>query len=124
LRAIERFELSTPDADLSQAVDALVGAGYGSAGERCMAVSVAVPVGEAAAQELMTRLMPRVENLKIGPSTDEEANYGPLVTKAHLDKVRAYVDLGVKEGAKSTGATSSSRAMRTAFIWAVAYLTQ
>ena len=113
-----------PDADLSQAVDALVGAGYGSAGERCMAVSVAVPVGEAAAQELMTRLMPRVENLKIGPSTDEEANYGPLVTKAHLDKVRAYVDLGVKEGAKSTGATSSSRAMRTAFIWAVAYLTQ
>jgi malonate-semialdehyde dehydrogenase (acetylating)/methylmalonate-semialdehyde dehydrogenase len=89
-----------PDADMSQAVDALVGAGYGSAGERCMAVSVAVPVGEAAAQELMTRLMPRVENLKIGPSTDEAADYGPLVTKAHLDKVRAYVGLGVKEGAK------------------------
>jgi malonate-semialdehyde dehydrogenase (acetylating)/methylmalonate-semialdehyde dehydrogenase len=89
-----------PDADMSQAVDALVGAGYGSAGERCMAVSVAVPVGEAAAQELMTRLIPRVENLKIGPSTDEAADYGPLVTKAHLDKAKAYVDLGIKEGAK------------------------
>ena len=57
-----------PDAEMSQAVDALIGAGYGSAGERCMAVSVAVPVGEATARKLVKRLIPRVENLKIGPS--------------------------------------------------------
>jgi malonate-semialdehyde dehydrogenase (acetylating) / methylmalonate-semialdehyde dehydrogenase len=89
-----------PDADMEQAVNSLIGAGYGSAGERCMAVSVAVPVGEAAAGELVKRLIPRVESLKIGPSTDPSADYGPLVTKAHLDKVKAYVDLGIKEGAK------------------------
>ncbi|MGH6767817.1 MAG: CoA-acylating methylmalonate-semialdehyde dehydrogenase [Xanthobacteraceae bacterium] len=89
-----------PDADLDQAVDALVGAGYGSAGERCMAVSVAVPVGQRTADALLERLIPRVENLKIGPSTDTQADYGPLVTRAHLDKVRSYVELGVKEGAK------------------------
>jgi len=89
-----------PDADMNQVVDALVGAGYGSAGERCMAISVAVPVGESTADELVNRLVARVENLKIGPSTDETADYGPLVTKAHLDKVRAYVALGVEEGAK------------------------
>jgi malonate-semialdehyde dehydrogenase (acetylating)/methylmalonate-semialdehyde dehydrogenase len=89
-----------PDADMDQAVDALVGAGYGSAGERCMAVSVAVPVGAKTADALMKKLVPRVESLKIGPSTDEKADYGPLVTRAHLNKVREYVDLGVKEGAK------------------------
>ncbi|MBI1868472.1 MAG: CoA-acylating methylmalonate-semialdehyde dehydrogenase [Methylocystis sp.] len=89
-----------PDADMNQAVDALVGAGYGSAGERCMAISVVAPVGEATANELVKRLIPRVEGLKIGPSTDATADYGPLVTKAHLDKVKAYVELGVKEGAK------------------------
>jgi len=88
------------DADMSQAVDALIGASYGSAGERCMAVSVAVPVGEATAKELVKRLVPRIESLKIGPSTDPMADCGPLVTKAHLDKVKAYVDLGIKEGAK------------------------
>src|SRR5918994_6821649 len=89
-----------PDADLDQAVDALIGAGYGSAGERCMAISVAVPVGKGTADSLMHKLIPRVESLKVGPSTDPSADYGPLVTKAHLDKVRAYVDLGVQEGAK------------------------
>jgi malonate-semialdehyde dehydrogenase (acetylating) / methylmalonate-semialdehyde dehydrogenase len=89
-----------PDADMDQAVDALIGAGYGSAGERCMAISVAVPVGRATADELVKRLAPRVESLKIGPSTDAAADYGPLVTKAHLEKVRNYVDIGVKEGAK------------------------
>ncbi|MBV9243846.1 MAG: CoA-acylating methylmalonate-semialdehyde dehydrogenase [Methylobacteriaceae bacterium] len=89
-----------PDADMNQAVDALVGAGYGSAGERCMAVSVAVPVGETTANELVKRLIPRVESLKIGPSTDSSADFGPLVTKAHLDKVRGYVDLGIQEGAE------------------------
>jgi malonate-semialdehyde dehydrogenase (acetylating) / methylmalonate-semialdehyde dehydrogenase len=89
-----------PDADMDQAVDALVGAGYGSAGERCMAVSVAVPVGQNTADALMKKLVPRVESLKVGPSTDANADYGPLVTRAHLDKVKDYVDLGVKEGAK------------------------
>jgi malonate-semialdehyde dehydrogenase (acetylating)/methylmalonate-semialdehyde dehydrogenase len=89
-----------PDADMDQAVDALVGAGYGSAGERCMAISVAVPVGEKTADRLLEKLVPRVEALKIGPSSDKQADYGPMVTKAHLDKVRDYVDLGVREGAK------------------------
>ncbi len=88
-----------PDADMDQAVDALIGAGYGSAGERCMAISVAVPVGEETANQPVSKLMPRVENLRIGPSTDREADYGPLVTKEALDRVRNYVDIGVKEGA-------------------------
>ncbi|MGC1622149.1 MAG: CoA-acylating methylmalonate-semialdehyde dehydrogenase [Pseudolabrys sp.] len=89
-----------PDADMDQAVDALVGAGYGSAGERCMAVSVAVPVGKKTADILVEKLIPRVESLKIGPSNDPQADYGPMVTRAHLNKVKDYVDLGVKEGAK------------------------
>jgi malonate-semialdehyde dehydrogenase (acetylating)/methylmalonate-semialdehyde dehydrogenase len=89
-----------PDADMNQAVDALIGGGYGSAGERCMAVSVALPVGEGTAQELMNRLVPRVEQLKIGPSTDVSADYGPLVSRAHLDKVRSYIEIGIAEGAK------------------------
>jgi malonate-semialdehyde dehydrogenase (acetylating)/methylmalonate-semialdehyde dehydrogenase len=89
-----------PDADMDQAVDALIGAGYGSAGERCMAVSVAVPVGTKTADKLLEKLVPRVENLRIGPSTDAQADYGPMVTRALLDKVKGYVDTGVKEGAK------------------------
>lgn len=89
-----------PDADMDQAVDALIGAGYGSAGERCMAISVAVPVGQRTADLLMEKLIPRVESLKIGPSTDPQADYGPVVTKAALNRIRDYVDTGVKEGAK------------------------
>src|SRR5204863_4675844 len=89
-----------PDADMDQAVDALVGAGYGSAGERCMAVSVAVPVGQKAAEALVEKLIPRVESLKIGPSTSTDADFGPLVTAAHLKRVKDYVALGIKEGAK------------------------
>src|SRR5690606_18106691 len=89
-----------PDADLDQAADALMGAGYGSAGERCMAISVAVPVGEKTADALIARLKPRVEKLKIGPSTDRDAEMGPLVTAQHRDKVLAYIDQGVKEGAQ------------------------
>src|SRR5438094_6247366 len=90
-----------PDADLDQATDALMGAAYGAAGERCMAVSVAVAVG-GVGDRLMDKLVPRVRALKIGPGTDPEAEMGPLVTKQHLDKVRGYIDLGVKEGAKLT----------------------
>ena len=89
-----------PDADMDQAVDALIGAGYGSAGERCMAVSVAVPVGKKTADTLVEKLTPRVEGLKIGPSTDQQADYGPMVTRELLNKVRGYIDQGVKEGAK------------------------
>jgi malonate-semialdehyde dehydrogenase (acetylating) / methylmalonate-semialdehyde dehydrogenase len=88
-----------PDADLDQATDALMGAAYGSAGERCMAVSVAVAVG-GVGDRLMDKLVPRVRALKIGPGTDPEAEMGPLVTATHLAKVSSYVDLGVKEGAK------------------------
>jgi malonate-semialdehyde dehydrogenase (acetylating) / methylmalonate-semialdehyde dehydrogenase len=89
-----------PDADLDQAVDALIGAGYGSAGERCMAISVAVPVGKETADRLVEKLIPRVESLKIGPSTDAGADLGPMVTKAHMEKVKNYVEIGIKEGAK------------------------
>ncbi len=88
-----------PDADLDQATDALVGAAYGSAGERCMAVSVLVavdPVGDA----MIERLTPRMEAIKVGPGTDPEAEMGPLVTAAHLEKVKGYVDAGVADGAK------------------------
>ncbi|MDR3440512.1 CoA-acylating methylmalonate-semialdehyde dehydrogenase [Telmatospirillum sp.] len=88
-----------PDADLDQTVDALIGAGYGSAGERCMAISVAVPVGQDTADRLVDKLIPRVKSLKIGPATDDDADYGPLVTRQALDRVRDYIDIGVKEGA-------------------------
>ena len=89
-----------PDADMDQTVDALIGAGYGSAGERCMAVSVAVPVGKETADRLVERLIPRVESLKVGPSTDSSADFGPLVTREALERVKNYVDIGVKEGAR------------------------
>jgi malonate-semialdehyde dehydrogenase (acetylating)/methylmalonate-semialdehyde dehydrogenase len=89
-----------PDADMNQAVDALIGAGYGSAGERCMAISVAVPVGKGTADALIERLAPRVESLKIGPSTDSSADFGPLVTRQALERVRNYVEIGIKEGAE------------------------
>ena len=89
-----------PDADLDQATDALMGAGYGSAGERCMAISVAVAVGDKVGDALVERLGPRVAGIKIGPYNDPDADMGPLVTKQHLEKVRGYVDLGVEEGAE------------------------
>src|SRR5580658_4317642 len=88
-----------PDADMDQTVDALIGAGYGSAGERCMAISVAVPVGKYTADRLMEKLIPRVESLKIGTSIDPSADYGPLVTREALNRVRNYVEIGIKEGA-------------------------
>ena len=90
-----------PDADLDQAVDALVGAGYGAAGERCMAVSVAVPVGEETADRLIEKLAPRVESLKIGPYTaGEDVDFGPLITAAAHERVKGLVDSGVAEGAE------------------------
>ncbi len=89
-----------PDADLAQTTDALMGAAYGSAGERCMAVSVAVAVGDNTADALLASLTPRVAALKLGPHTDPDAQMGPLVTRAHLEKVTGYVDRGVEEGAE------------------------
>ncbi len=87
-----------PDSDLDQAVNGLMGAAYGSAGERCMAQSVAVAVGNIG-DELVKRLSQKVEALKVGPGMDKSSEMGPLVTKEHLEKVKGYVDLGVKEGA-------------------------
>ncbi len=88
-----------PDADMDQAADALMGAGYGSAGERCMAISVAVPVGDKTADALVAKLKPRVEALKIGPATDKDAQMGPIVSRAQRDKIVGYIDAGVAEGA-------------------------
>ena len=88
-----------PDADLDQVTDALIGSAYGSAGERCMAISAAVGVG-GVGEEVVRMLKPRVEALKIGPSLDAESEMGPLVTAAHRDKVKGYIDLGVEEGAE------------------------
>ncbi len=88
-----------PDADMEQAANALMGAGYGSAGERCMAISVAVPVGEETADRLIDKLTPMVENLRIGPYTDDKADMGPLVTKDAYTRVKGLVDRGVEEGA-------------------------
>jgi malonate-semialdehyde dehydrogenase (acetylating)/methylmalonate-semialdehyde dehydrogenase len=90
-----------PDADLDQAVDALIGAGYGSAGERCMAISVAVPIGEHTADRLRAKLIERVNNLRVGHSLDPKADYGPLVTGAALERVRDYIGQGVAAGAEA-----------------------
>ncbi|MCK0173652.1 CoA-acylating methylmalonate-semialdehyde dehydrogenase [Mycolicibacterium sp. F2034L] len=90
-----------PDADLDQAVDALIGAGYGSAGERCMAISVAVPVGKETADRLRNRLVERVNQLRVGHSLDPKADYGPLVTEAALNRVRDYINQGVEAGAEA-----------------------
>ena len=88
-----------PDADLDQTTDALMGAAYGSAGERCMAISVAVAVG-GVGDRLIDHLAPRVRGLKVGPGTDAEAEMGPLVTGQHRDRVRGYIDAGVADGAR------------------------
>ena len=88
-----------PDADMARAADALVGAGYGSAGERCMAISAVVTVG-GAAEPLLAELRPRIEALKVGSGMDNDNDMGPLITAEHRDKVRSYIELGVEEGAE------------------------
>ncbi|HEX7389650.1 MAG TPA: CoA-acylating methylmalonate-semialdehyde dehydrogenase [Acidiphilium sp.] len=88
-----------PDADLDQAVDALIGAAYGAAGERCMAISVAVAIGDIA-DPLVDRLAKRARTLKVGPGIDSEAEMGPLVSKAHKERVESYIEAGIAEGAK------------------------
>jgi len=89
-----------PDADTDSAANALLGAAYGSAGERCMAVSVAVAVGEATGDRLIEALAPKVEALEVGPGTRDTAEMGPLVTAAHREHISGYVDLGIQEGAQ------------------------
>ncbi|TCO70575.1 CoA-acylating methylmalonate-semialdehyde dehydrogenase [Rhodovulum euryhalinum] len=90
-----------PDADMDQAADALVGAGYGAAGERCMAISVAVPVGDKTADALIEKLVPRIEKLKIGPYTaGNDVDYGPLVTAAAKERVLGLIESGVRQGAE------------------------
>ncbi len=89
-----------PDADMDKAADALVGAGFGAAGERCMAISVAVPVGQETADALIERLVPRIEKLKVGPYTaGEDVDYGPLITEASMRRVKDLIDSGVDQGA-------------------------
>ncbi len=88
-----------PDADINQAVDGIIGAAYGSAGERCMAVSVAVAVGNIA-DELVENINDKIQGLKVAPWTDKDSDMGPLSSKEHYDKVKKYIDLGEKEGAK------------------------
>ena len=89
-----------PDADLDGAVKDIIGAAYGSAGERCMALPVVVPVGKTTADELRKRLLAEVETLKVGVATDPDAQYGPVVTAAHRKRVEDYIQLGVDEGAE------------------------
>ncbi len=89
-----------PDADLDQAADSLIGAAFGSAGERCMAISVAVPVGDDTADALVERLKIRMKSLQVGVSTDPKADFGPLVTAEALHRVKNYVGIGVEEGAE------------------------
>ncbi|HJL93610.1 MAG: CoA-acylating methylmalonate-semialdehyde dehydrogenase [SAR324 cluster bacterium] len=89
-----------PDADMDQVVDALMGAGYGSAGERCMAISVPVPVGEKVADELMDRMVPLVKKLPVGPPSDSSVAMGPVITKQSLERITALLQSGVDQGAK------------------------
>jgi len=89
-----------PDADLDQVVKDIVGAAYGSAGERCMALPVAVPVGAKTADAFVERMIDAARNLKVGISTDTEAHYGPVISAAHKAKVENYIQMGVDEGAK------------------------
>jgi len=88
-----------PDADIANAVNALMGAAYGSCGERCMAIPLVVAVGDATADAVVAGLKAEIAKMKVGPGTDSANDMGPLVTKAHLDKVKGFVDQGVKEGA-------------------------
>lgn len=92
--------LVMPDADMQQVADALIGSAYGSAGERCMAISVAVPVGEETADRLIEALAPRVQALKVAPYTDAESDMGPVITDDSLQRIHGYIKQGIEDGAK------------------------
>src|SRR3990172_3400949 len=100
LGSAKNHAIVMPDADLDQAVDPLMGAAYGSARERCMAISVVVAVGDKVAEELVKRIVDRIRTLKVRPGQDPDAEMGPLLTGEHRERVKGYVDLGVREGAK------------------------
>ena len=89
-----------PDADMDQAVDALMGAGFGSAGERCMAISVAVPVGEKTGDRLVEALAPKIRMMKVGPATDPDFEMGPVITAEAKQRIEGLIGQGVKEGAE------------------------
>ncbi len=89
-----------PDADIDNAVSALMGAAYGSCGERCMAIPIVVAVGDATADAVIAGLKAQIEKMRIGPGTDAKNDMGPLVTKPHFEKVKGYIEQGIKEGAK------------------------
>ena len=89
-----------PDADMDQVTDAVIGAAYGSAGERCMAISVVVAVGDEAADTMIEKLKPRVADLKIGPYTDASTEMGPVITAEARDRILGYIDAGVEQGAE------------------------
>ena len=89
-----------PDADLDQVVNDLAGAAFGSAGERCMALPVVVPVGDETADALREKLIPAIEGLRVGVSTDPDAHYGPVVSKAHKERIENYIQMGIDEGAE------------------------
>ena len=89
-----------PDADLDNAVSAMMGAAFGSCGERCMAVPVAVTVGDEVGDAFVKKITTEIAKMKVGPGTDSSNNMGPLITREHLQKVKGYVDLGVQEGAE------------------------
>jgi len=89
-----------PDADMGQVVDAVMGAAYGSAGERCMAISVVVAVGDDTADRMMEQLVPRIETLKVGAYDQDGAEMGPVITPDARDRIRGYIDRGVEEGAE------------------------
>ena len=89
-----------PDADINKTTDAIIGSAFGSAGERCMAISVAVCVGKNTKEKIKTKLLEETAKLNVGPYTDEKSDFGPLNNKAHFEKVLGYIDTGEKEGAK------------------------
>ena len=89
-----------PDADVDKTTDAIIGSAFGSAGERCMAISVAVCVGKQTKEKIKTKLLEETAKLNVGPYTDEKSDFGPLNNKAHFEKVLGYIDTGEKEGAK------------------------
>ena len=89
-----------PDANMDQAVKDILGAAYGSAGERCMALPVVVPVGEGTAEKFLEKMLPAIEGLRVGTSNDPDADYGPVVTAAHKERVEAYIDMAVEEGSE------------------------
>ena len=111
--------LVLPDADLGMAADAAVSAGYGAAGERCMAISVVVAVGEVA-DPLVAAIRERVARIKVGPASEPASEMGPLITREHRDRVAAHLDWAAAEGATVRSTAAATRRPREGFFWPVA----